>query len=108
MYSKKEQTAWNKQTSITKKEKDYLEWFAHQSLSCIVCGSYNMIEGHHIKERSTDQKNHFQMIPLCKEHHTGNKISPHGAKAKFFDMFPIEAQRTIAFIIYNHFLGEQF
>jgi len=106
--TKAEQTSWNKKTGITKEEKIYLEWFAQQGLSCIVCGTHFMIQGHHVKERSTDRKNHFQLIPLCSEHHTGNKISPHGAKKAFFNMFPIEAQRTIAFVIYNHFLGEQF
>jgi len=105
--TKAEQTLWNKKIKITKEEKTYLDWFAHQSLGCIVCGSHFMIEGHHVKERSTDRKNHFQLIPLCAEHHTGNKISPHGAKRAFFNMFPIEAQRTIAFVIYNKFLEQQ-
>lgn len=105
--TKAEQTSWNKKTGITKEEKTYLEWFAQQSLSCIVCGTHFMIQGHHVKERSTDRKNHFQLIPLCSEHHTGNKISPHGAKKAFFNMFPIEAQRTIAFVIYNKFLEQQ-
>lgn len=105
--TKAEQTSWNKKIRITKEEKTYLKWFAHQSLGCIVCGTHLMIQGHHVKERSTDRKNHFQLIPLCKEHHTGNKISPHGAKKAFFNMFPIEDQRTIAFVIYNKFLEQQ-
>lgn len=106
MLTKKEQTKWNKAPSITKEEKQYLNWFASKDLSCIVCGTYSNVQGHHIKERSTDRKNHKQLIPLCIDHHTGNKISPHGAKKAFFDMFPIEAQRTIAFIIFNQFKSE--
>lgn len=105
MLSKKQQTAWNKKRGVSDLEKSYLKWFVSQNLSCIVCGTHNMIQGHHVKERSTDRKNHFQLIPLCADHHTGNKISPHGAKKEFFEMFPIEAQRKIADRIYDIYLG---
>lgn len=107
MYSKKEQLFKNKKDGITKDERAYLSWFALQYLPCIVCGTYSNIQGHHIKERSTDKKDHFKLIPLCVEHHTGNKVSPHGSKKEFFNMFPIEAQRTIAFVIYNKYLAEK-
>lgn len=107
MYSKKEQLFKNKKDGITKDERAYLSWFALQSLPCIVCGTYSNIQGHHCKERSTDKKIHTQLIPLCVEHHLGNKISPHGTPRLFREKYPIEAQRTIAFVIYNKYLAEK-
>lgn len=107
MLTKKQQTSWNKKKGISEMEKTYLNWFVNQSMSCIVCGTHSMVQGHHVKERSTDRKNHFQMIPLCSEHHTGNKISPHGAKKAFFELFPIEAQRKIADRILEAFKENQ-
>jgi hypothetical protein len=107
MYSKKEQLKWNKPPKeISKEDKAYLEWFANTNLACIVCNTLNGVQGHHIKERSTDKKNHKQMLPLCLEHHTGNKISPHGAKKQFFEMFPIEAQIIIGNLIYEQYLEQ--
>lgn len=107
MYSKKEQLFKNKKDGITKDEMAYLSWFALQSLPCIVCGTYSNIQGHHIKERSTDKKDHFKLIPLCVEHHTGNKISPHGTPRLFREKYPIEAQKIIADKIYNYWLSEK-
>ena len=71
MFDKSEQLKWDK--SITKKvhkriatddEVEYLNWMKSRNERCFVCGSSNT-ELHHIKHKSTDQKNHYEVLPLC-------------------------------------------
>lgn len=79
----------------TDDELKYLNWLKRQNIGCLVCNSKDT-EIHHIKERSTDKKNHYEVLILCKKHHTGREISPHGNKKEFFRQYPIEYQKTIA------------
>jgi len=97
---------------ITKDEKKYFEWLKSQYIPCIVCSALevetkSMIEFHHIKEFSSDRKNHKEVIPLCADHHKYNlEISAHSNKKAFFEMFPMESQKKIAEKIHNQFLSE--
>ena len=106
MLSKKDQLYKNKAPKITQHERSYLEWLQHLYVGCFHCGGHNMIEWHHIKERSTDKKNHTALLPLCKECHTGNKFSPHGTPRKWREVYPIEVQNIAGSIIYGKFQDE--
>jgi hypothetical protein len=83
-------------------ELSYIQWLRNQQLQCLICGS-NEVELHHIKRSSTDKKNHKQLLPLCREHHTGSSISPHGAKKQFFEIYPFESQVIIADKLYENY-----
>jgi len=102
MYSKEEQLKWNKPKKVKKSKRitnddelKYLNWAKQQMIPCFVCGSYDT-QLHHIKERSSDVKNHYEIIPLCIQHHLGNEMSPHGTSRKFREMYPIAGQREYA------------
>jgi len=64
------------------------------------------IEWHHIKEASSDKKNHLELLPLCgnKCHKLGTVLSAHGTPKKFKSVFPIDVQRKYARDIYKDFL----
>lgn len=100
---------WNNKgykRQTTDEELSYIKWLRKQSLQCLICGC-NEIELHHIKKSSTDKKNHKRLLPLCREHHTGSKISPHGAKKLFFERYPYESQCIIADNLYKKFTENQ-
>ena len=89
---------WNKKgykRITTDDELKYLTWLKKQNINCLVCGCKDT-QIHHIKEKSTDKKNHYKVIILCKRHHIGKEISPHGNKKEFFKIYPIEYQKAIA------------
>ena len=92
---------------ITADEKLYLEWLQEQSEPCFHCGSYKSIEWHHIKEYSTDKKDHAALIPLCTQHHTGTRMSPHGTPKQFRERYPMEVQRWQAAIYYNKYIKQK-
>ncbi len=106
MLSKKDQTRKNcrlrdkpsmkNKPRSTAEERDYLDWLHQQETQCFQCGTFNNIEWHHVKEYSTDKKNHNELIPLCKYHHTGHTLSPHGTPRQWRNMYPIEVQRAEA------------
>lgn len=92
---------------ITEHEKQYLEWLQMQvHYRCFDCGEY-WNDWHHVKFKSTDRKNHLRLIPLCKEHHTGNRLSPHGTPSKWRETYTIEEQNLEANKIYREFRNEK-
>ena len=76
---------------------EYLEWFTDHHFSCIVCGTTEGIEGHHVKRDSTDRKRDDEMLPLCREHHHGRTLSPHGTPTLFREEFPMHVQKRLAY-----------
>jgi len=94
----------NKKT-ITAEDKEYLEWLQHQDFSCLVCGSNTVIEMHHIKEHSTDKKDHKKLIPLCMMcHRYDTELSAHGTPKKFKEVYPMVEQIKLADKIYAEYL----
>jgi len=91
---------------ITNEDKDYLEWLQNQDFVCFACGKQNGIEWHHVKECSTDKKNHQRLIPLCGEecHRNGQELSAHGTPKKFREVYPVKAQNAFADRIYSFYL----
>ena len=89
----------------TTHEKAYLSWLHVQEVPCFICEKMgNNIEWHHVKEHSSDKKNHLSLIPLCgNECHRLGSYSVHGNPRWFRDTFPIEAQREVANIFYKEF-----
>ena len=77
---------------------------------CFVCGKNRAddpIEWHHVKNRSSDKKNHFRLIPLCgKKHHRNGDISPHGNAKKWRDLYSYEEQLLYAAKIHLRYLNE--
>lgn len=114
-YSKEQQLFKNKTKAAKKKSKNkptekeltYLQWLQTKKFTCFVCGSKNMIQMHHIKERSTDAKNHKELIPLCFNHHLGMQLSPHGTPTAWRVTYSIEEQRAAANKIYEEFENEK-
>ena len=89
---------------ITNEDKDYLQWLQEQNFACFVCGKRNKIEFHHIKEHSTDRKNHKRLIPLCgAEHHRCGELSPHGNPKRWRETFSMELQNDFADEIYAEY-----
>jgi len=100
-------TSMKNKKTITKDDKAYLQWLQTQSYSCFVCGAYQSIEYHHIKEHSIDKKNHKRLIPLCVMHHRlNNELSAHGTPKKFKKIYPMEVQEKYADSIYRRYLEE--
>jgi len=99
---------WNNKgykRQTTDEELSYIKWARKEPLKCLICNSSN-IQLHHVKKSSTDKKNHKRLLPLCQEHHVGNKISPHGAKKEFFDLYSFEKQCIIADKLYIKYLEQ--
>lgn len=107
MYTKQQQLKKIKEPKISQHEKDYLNWLQNQNSTCFVCGTNRLIEWHHVKNKSTDKKRHTVLIPLCIEHHKGNKLSPHGTPKLWRDTYDMQWQEEYAKNIYQEFLDEQ-
>lgn len=73
---------------------EYLGKLKRLDLPCFCCGAFGSIELHHVKEVSSDEKNHKRVLPLCGEkcHRTGAELSAHGTPKKFREAFPMEVQ----------------
>lgn len=82
----------------------YLKWFAEQKFPCHICGSTKGVEGHHIKRDSNDPKNDEQMMPLCKEHHKGYSLSPHGTPVLFRNKYPMDVQYGIGDLYFQKWI----
>lgn len=95
---------------ISNEDKKYLEWLQHQVYECFVCGEFNGIEWHHVKENSSDRKNHKRLIPLCGEkcHRNGSELSAHGTPKKFREKFSMRVQNGYADEIYKDYLDSLF
>lgn len=89
---------------ITEIEREYLEWCQWQIKPCIVCGTIENIEWHHIKRDSTDRKKHTSVIPLCEKHHKGStEFSAHGTPKLFRETYSMEFQRELGTEIFKEF-----
>jgi len=93
---------------ITQDDKDYLEWLQNQNYVCFVCGKQNGIEWHHVKEYSTDKKNHKRLIPLCGiDHHRLGDLSPHGNPKRWRETFDMVLQNDFADEIYDEYIDKK-
>ena len=81
---------------INQQERDYLQWFNKQNFSCLICNTKAGVEGHHVKRDSLDKKNHKRIIPLCRVHHHGTVLSPHGTPVLFRRHYEMEFQYRLA------------
>lgn len=98
----KKRTAIKPKRIATDEDLEYLEWIRNQGLVCFVCGSSNVVF-HHIKEKSTDKKNHKRLLPLCANHHTGEVFSPHGTPILWRKQYTIDRQNRAADEIYKRY-----
>lgn len=96
----------SKKNLATNEDKKYLQWFKEQGFSCLICGNYET-ESHHVKEFSSDKKNHKELLPLCLEHHRRGTPSPHKTPRLWRKHYPIEKQRELAYGYYKIYLGEK-
>ena len=99
----------SKKSLLTKDEQDYLTWLQGRENSvCFVCGRRNFsddLEWHHVKQTSSDKKNHFRLIPLCGHlHHRNGDLSPHGNAKKWKATFSLQVQMEYATDIYEEYL----
>lgn len=92
-------------SSLTVEERDFLDYLPTTDYVCFVCGQRNGIEWHHVKEFSTDKKNHFRLIPLCgvEHHRLGTVLSAHGTPKKWRETFSMELQNSFADKIYEKY-----
>ncbi len=97
------------QKEISAEDKNYLEWLQMQVYPCFVCGGFNGIEWHHVKEVSSDTKNHKRLIALCgvEHHRLGQTLSAHGTPKKWRDTYSMEEQNEAADKIYADYLAER-
>ena len=100
-------------SKATALEREYLEWLhsegQYMNYPCFVCGKINpndRIAWHHVKEHSSDKKDHRRVIPLCDhEHHrNGTEMSPHGTPKKWREKYSVEVQNEFAKKIWHDFL----
>ena len=101
-----------KSQNLSKDEKDFLNWLqTRENTVCFVCGKndfYDKIEWHHVKNSSSDKKNHFRLIPLCgSKHHKNGELSPHGGARKFRETFTYEEQLFYAAKIHLEYLNNK-
>jgi len=95
----------NKKT-ITAEDKEYLEYLQTTDYCCMVCGTANGVEFHHVKEHSVDKKNHKRLIPLCYMHHRlDTDVSAHNAPKRFKELYPMVEQFKLADKIYAEYVG---
>ena len=107
MLTKKQQLYKNKEPKISSIEKEYLNYLQTLNARCWLCKNPFDVEWHHIKLKSTDKKDHKRLIPLCKKHHTGNELSPHGTPTKWRETYSIQEQNRWADIYYKEFLEQR-
>lgn len=99
--------------TVTKEEQEFMDWLHSDAqyfdYPCFVCGKFNpndTIKWHHVKEFSSDKKNHKRQIPLCdNEHHRlGTELSPHGTPKKWRATYSMKVQNEYADSIWNDFI----
>ena len=96
---------FGKKRTTNDEELKYLNKVKSLELGCFVCGSRNT-QLHHIKNSSSDKKNHYEILPLCSSHHTGKELSPHGTPQKFREAYPLDMQKEFAKAIYERVENE--
>ena len=91
--------------NITNQDKAYLKWLQSYNCGCFVCGGFDCIEWHHVKEFSSDKKNHKRLIPLCgiEHHRLGSELSAHGTPKKWRETFSMKKQNDFADNIYSFY-----
>ena len=99
----------SKKSLLTKEEQDYLTWLQGRENSvCFVCGKRNFnddLEWHHVKNSSSDKKNHFRLIPLCGHlHHRNGDLSPHGNAKRWRETFSLVVQLSYAAEIHLEYI----
>lgn len=69
-----------------------------KEMRCIVCDAQGPSEAHHVR-----QGDHFSVLPLCKDCHTGSLLGWHGQKAAWrlrkmdeLDALSMVIQRLVA------------
>ena len=94
-----------KKPTTTPEDQAYLSWLNDQHyFTCFVCNQQNGIEWHHVKEHSTDKKNHKRLIPLCGvEHHREGSLSPHGTPKLWRATYTMREQNRRADGIYQEY-----
>ena len=102
----------SKKSLLTKEEQDYLTWLQGRENSvCFVCGKRNFnddLEWHHVKNSSSDKKNHFRLIPLCGHlHHRNGDLSPHGNAKRWRETFSLQVQLIYAAEIHLEYLDNK-
>ena len=131
MFGKNQQLTWNKEKKVStfgkkksslkkkskkslliKEEQDYLTWLQGRENSvCFVCGKRNFnddLEWHHVKNSSSDKKNHFRLIPLCGHlHHRNGDLSPHGNAKRWRETFSLQVQLIYAAEIHLEYLDNK-
>ncbi len=98
------------QKEISPDDRVYLKWLKEFAVyPCFVCGGFNGIEWHHVKEVSSDVKNHKRLIPLCgvEHHRLGSVLSAHGTPKKWRETYLMEEQEEAADKIYADYLAEK-
>lgn len=90
-------------------ELSYLQWLhedaqLHTCL-CMVC-DVPVQDWHHVKLNSTDKKNHKRLIPLCKAHHVGRTLSPHGTPVLWRETYSMSRQNEIADEVYMRYMSQ--
>ena len=88
---------------VSMRDLAYLDWFKKQEFGCYVCNNKHT-ESHHVKRDSTDKKDHTRLLPLCREHHHGQELSPHGTAKQWREIYPMETQHEEAKAIYTKYL----
>jgi hypothetical protein len=101
----------SKKNLLTKEEQDYLTWLHNRENSvCFVCSKRRLfdddLEWHHVKNSSSDKKNHFMLIPLCGHlHHRNGDLSPHGNAKRWRETFSLEVQLSYAAEIHLEYIN---
>jgi hypothetical protein len=79
----------------TDSEVAFLNWLHEDkqmdTFTCMAC-SKPVEHYHHVKEYSSDKKNHMRLIPLCNFHHLGGELSPHGTAKLWRSTYSMEFQ----------------
>ena len=66
------------------------------------------LEWHHVKNSSSDKKNHFRLIPLCGHlHHRNGDLSPHGNAKRWRETFSLEVQLSYAAEIHLEYINSK-
>lgn len=108
MFTKEQQLKWNKKPKITNEDKKYLNWLQNQNYPCFVCYTYSKVEWHHVKNKSTDKKQHDRLIPLCDIHHRiSAELSAHGNPKNWRQTFSLQEQLDYSKMIHDEYLNEQ-
>lgn len=104
----KEQSIMRVKPKAKASELSYLAWLHEDAQMntclCMVCNA-PVQDWHHVKLNSADKKNHKRLIPLCKAHHVGNILSPHGTPVLWRETYSMSHQNKIADEIHHRYMS---